>query len=38
MEEFQKYLKEYNLEIPFTAIDENNVFDSLDNVKELLED
>ena len=36
MEELKKYLEEYNLKIPFAAINENDVFGSLNNVKELL--
>ncbi|MDX9917618.1 MAG: hypothetical protein RBT15_06315 [Gudongella sp.] len=37
MEEFQKYLSEYNIDIKFTAIDENDVYNSLDNIKTFLE-
>lgn len=36
MEELKKYLEEYDIEIPFTGINENDVYSSLKDISEFL--
>jgi len=36
MEELKKYLEEYDIEIPFTGINESDVYSSLKDIKEFL--
>ncbi|WP_233120214.1 CD3072 family TudS-related putative desulfidase [Tissierella creatinophila] len=36
MEELKRYLEEYNIEVPFVAINENDVYSSLNDISEFL--
>ena len=37
MEEFKKLLSAYNIELPFIGINENNVYESIEKVKNFIE-